>query len=229
MRLPGNNDNMKIRVKFARKERVKYLGHLDIMRSFQRGFIRAGVKMIYSEGFSPHQKMNFAQPLGVGVTSRGDYLDAEVMDGQDTKAIQDSLDAQMGEGFDVMSVRVINEGAAKGMAAVKYASYEVEVTHGPVPDAGRFMNAGSVVAVKKTKSGESETDIRPLVLKMETAGNIFRFTVKGGSENNLKPDLLMQEIYRLNGMEYDRNNVHIERMELMAEGFVPLESYQTAK
>lgn len=219
---------MKIRVRFARKERVKYLGHLDIMRSFQRGFIRAGVKMIYSEGFSPHQKMNFAQPLGVGVTSRGDYLDAEVADGQDTDVIQRALDKQMGEGFDVLSVHVINEGAAKGMAAVKYASYEVEVVEGPVPEAEAFMSADSVVTIKKTKSGESETDIRPLVLKMENSGNIFRFTVKGGSENNLKPDLLMQEIYRLNGMEYDRNSYHIERTELMAEGFVPLESYQTA-
>ena len=218
---------MKIRVKFSRKERVKYLGHLDIMRSFQRGFIRAGVKMIYSEGFSPHQKMNFAQPLGVGVTSCGDYLDVEVADGQDPEMIRRALDAQMGEGFDVKSVRIIQDGAAKGMAAVKYASYEVEVTEGAVPSAEPFMNADSVVTVKKTKSGESETDIRPLVLKMEAGGNIFRFTVKGGSENNLKPDLLMQEIYRLGGMEFDRNSIHIERTELMAEGFIPLEDYQT--
>ena len=221
--------NMKIRVKFSRKDRVKYLGHLDIMRSFQRGFIRAGVKMIYSEGFSPHQKMNFAQPLGVGVTSRGDYLDAEVADGQDPEMIRRSLNEQMGEGFDVTSVSIINDGAAKGMAAVKYASYEVEVMEGDVPSVRPFMDAGSVVTVKKTKSGESETDIRPLVLKMDAGGKIFRFTVKGGSENNLKPDLLMQEIYKLDGMEYDRNNIHIERTELMAEGFVPLEDYQTGR
>lgn len=218
---------MKIRVKFSRKDRVKYLGHLDIMRSFQRGFIRAGVQMIYSEGFSPHQKMNFAQPLGVGVTSSGDYLDAEIADGQDPEMIRERLDEQMGEGFDVKSVKIISEGAAKGMAAVQFASYKITVNEGQVPDLAPFENAESVITVKKTKSGQSETDIRPLVLKMNASGNDLYFTVKGGSENNLKPDLLMQEICRLNGMEYDRNSCRIERTELMATGQIPLEAYQT--
>lgn len=183
--------------------------------------------MIYSEGFSPHQKMNFAQPLGVGVTSSGDYLDAEIADGQDPEMIRERLDEQMGEGFDVKSVKIISEGAAKGMAAVQFASYKITVNEGQVPDLAPFENAESVITVKKTKSGQSETDIRPLVLKMNASGNDLYFTVKGGSENNLKPDLLMQEICRLNGMEYDRNSCRIERTELMATGQIPLEAYQT--
>lgn len=218
---------MKIRVKFSRRPRVKFLGHLDIMRSFQRGFIRAGVAMIYSTGFSPHQKMNFAQPLGVGVTSRGDYLDVEVADGQDPEIIARLLGEQMGEGFGIISVREIKEGAEKGMAAVQYASYEVIVNQGEVPSLEPFESADTVIAVKKTKSGETEIDIKPLVQKIEAEGSRFAFTVKGGSENNLKPELLMQQIYRLGGCEYDRNSISIERTELLAGGFIPLEDYQT--
>ena len=218
---------MKIRVKFTRSARVKYLGHLDIMRSFQRGFIRAGVKMIYSEGFSPHQKMNFAQPLGVGVLSRGDYFDAEIADGQDLKVIEEKLNEQMGEGFRVISVRALKEGAAKGMAAVEYASYEVEVMAGDVPALEPFIQSSEVLATQKTKSGESVIDIRPLVRKIELEGNVFTFTSKGGSEKNLKPDLLMQEIYRLSGTDYDRNNLQITRTDLLADGFIPLEEFQT--
>lgn len=57
---------------------MKFIGHLDIMRYFQKVMRRAEVDIAYSEGFSPHQIMSFAAPLGVGLTSRGEYLDIEV-------------------------------------------------------------------------------------------------------------------------------------------------------
>ncbi len=218
---------MKIRVKFARKERSKYIGHLDVMRSFQRGFIRAGVKMVYSEGFSPHQKMNFAQPLGVGVTSIGDYFDAEIEDGQDLKDIKEKLNAQMGEGFDVLDIRELMDGADKAMAAVRTASYRVKVNDGKVPDPDIFLMRDEVLAIKKTKSGESEVNIRPWTKKLTLHERTFEFTVNAGNENNLKPDLLMQTLYALNGLDYDRDKLQIERTELMAEGCIPLEDYQT--
>ena len=218
---------MRIRIKFTREPRVKFLGHLDIMRSFQRGFIRAGVKMVYSVGFNPHQKMNFAQPLGVGVTSCGEYLDAVIADDQNLEEIREKLDLQMGEGFNVLSVRALPEDAEKGMAAVRSASYEITVDEGVCPEIGPFLDAESVVTIKKTKSGESEVDIKPLVRELKKSGNVISMLVSAGSENNLKPDLLMQELYKLNSMEYDRNNFRIKRTELMAEGLVPLSDYQT--
>ena len=69
---------MKIRIKFAKNGSMKFIGHLDIMRYFQKVMRRAEVDIAYSEGFSPHQIMSFAAPLGVGLTSRGEYLDIEV-------------------------------------------------------------------------------------------------------------------------------------------------------
>lgn len=69
---------LKIRIKFAKNGSMKFIGHLDIMRYFQKVMRRAEVDIAYSEGFSPHQIMSFAAPLGVGLTSRGEYLDIEV-------------------------------------------------------------------------------------------------------------------------------------------------------
>lgn len=75
---------MKIRIKFSKYGTMKYIGHLDMMRFFQKAIRRAGIDVRYSEGFSPHQIMSFAAPLGVGMESRGEYMDIEVlsMDGQ---------------------------------------------------------------------------------------------------------------------------------------------------
>ena len=69
---------MKIRIKFRKTGMMKFIGHLDVMRYFQKAIRRADVEICYSGGFSPHQIMSFAAPLGVGITSNGEYVDIEV-------------------------------------------------------------------------------------------------------------------------------------------------------
>lgn len=63
---------MKIRIKFSKQGAMKFIGHLDTMRYFQKAMRRADVDIRYSEGFSPHQIMSFAAPLGVGLTGSGE-------------------------------------------------------------------------------------------------------------------------------------------------------------
>ena len=67
---------MKLRIRFSKHGNVRYIGHLDIQRYFQRLNRRAGLKVVYSEGFSPHQKMSFAMPLSVGYESDAEYCKA---------------------------------------------------------------------------------------------------------------------------------------------------------
>ena len=68
---------MKLRVKFAKYGALKFIGHLDVMRFFQKANRRAELDMSYSTGFSPHQIMSFAAPLGLGLESNGEYMDIE--------------------------------------------------------------------------------------------------------------------------------------------------------
>ena len=65
---------LKVRIKFAKQGAMKFIGHLDIMRYFQKAIKRANIDVAYSEGFSPHMIMSFAAPLGVGVTSTGENI-----------------------------------------------------------------------------------------------------------------------------------------------------------
>ena len=62
---------MKVRIKFSKHGPMKFIGHLDIMRYFQKAMRRADVAICYSGGFSPHQIMSFAAPLGGGITTNG--------------------------------------------------------------------------------------------------------------------------------------------------------------
>lgn len=95
---------MKIRIKFSKQGAMKFIGHLDILRYFQKAMRRADVDMRYSEGFSPHQIMSFAAPLGVGLTSSGEYMDIEVLSTGSSQEMVDRLNQVMVEGIDRKSV-----------------------------------------------------------------------------------------------------------------------------
>ena len=69
---------MKVRIKFAKTGHMKFVGHLDTMRYFQKAIRRAELPVAFSGGYSPHMIMSFAAPLGVGTESLGEYFDLEL-------------------------------------------------------------------------------------------------------------------------------------------------------
>ena len=78
---------MKARIKFRKYGSLRFIGHLDVMRFFQKVMRRADIPIAFSGGYSPHMIMSFANPLGIGLTSDGEYFDIEL-----TKAVN-SADA----------------------------------------------------------------------------------------------------------------------------------------
>ena len=104
---------MKIRIKFRKQGAVKFVGHLDIMRYFQKVMRRADVDIRYSEGFSPHQIMSFAAPLGVGLTSNGEYVDIEVNSTESSQEMVSRINAANVEGITVTSYRKLPDSAKK--------------------------------------------------------------------------------------------------------------------
>ncbi|MCF0228111.1 MAG: DUF2344 domain-containing protein [Parasporobacterium sp.] len=218
---------MRIRIKFTKNEIVKYLGHLDIMRSFQKCFNRADIKMTYSEGFNPHQKMNFALPLGVGISSRAEYLDAEIADGQDPADICRRLGMAAGIGFDVIAVRELEDNADKGMASVRYASYEVLFDNAYDLNITGYLSRDKIFIQKKTKTGIKDVDVKAILVDMNMTGRVLSILMKAGSENNLKPELIAADILTFNGVAFSRDMISITRIELYGPDIKPLIDYQT--
>ena len=107
---------MKYRIQFSKTGRLKFIGHLDIMRYFQKAIRRSEVNIRYSEGFSPHQIMSFAAPLGVGITSDGEYFDIEVLSTKSTAESLKVLNEAMVEGVEVTSYVSLPDTAKKSMS-----------------------------------------------------------------------------------------------------------------
>ena len=82
---------------------MKFVGHLDTMRYFQKAIRRANLPVAFSGGYSPHMIMSFAAPLGVGTESLGEYFDLELAETVPTSEITRRLDAVMVEGFSIIS------------------------------------------------------------------------------------------------------------------------------
>ena len=140
---------------------MKFIGHLDIMRYFQKVMRRAEVDIRYSEGFSPHQIMSFAAPLGVGLESRGEYVDIEVLSTDSSKEMLRRINENMVEGMEALSYKALPDDAGNAMSLVAAADYEVRFREGYEPAdldaffAGipAFLEQEEIVIVKKTKKG----------------------------------------------------------------------------
>lgn len=134
---------MKIRIKFTKYGPLRFIGHLDVMRFFQKAIRRASIDVTYTTGFSPHQVMSFAAPLGVGLTSNGEYMDIQVnsipspRDGLTScQVLTQQLNNASVKGLDVISARILPEDAGNAMASVAAASYTVRFRAGREP---RFL------------------------------------------------------------------------------------------
>jgi radical SAM-linked protein len=222
---------MKVRVKFSKQGSMKFIGHLDVMRYFQKAIRRAEIPIRFTEGFSPHMVMSFASPLGVGLTSDGEYMDIEVLEAIPSKEAVDRLNRVMVEGMTVLSYRQIPEGkASNAMSLVAYADYTVDFREGKeLPghwqdQLDAFGAQKSILIVKKTKKSEKEVDIKPMIQSMGLLedGKIF-LRLSSGSASNLKPELVMEAFASFLGTELAPFALLVNRVELYDEHMVSLE------
>lgn len=182
---------MKIRVRFSKQGQMKFIGHLDMVRYFQKVMRRGEIDVAYSEGFSPHQKMSFAAPLSVGVLSKGEYFDMEVNSTLSTKEAIDRINEQNVEGVTVLSYKLLPDNAKNAMAVMSAADYFVYTDIFTDDDITGFINQDSINVIKKTKKSEKEVDIKPLIYSIKKEDNGIFIKLAQGSAQNLKPELVV--------------------------------------
>ena len=120
---------LKVRMKFSKQGEMRFIGHLDLMRYFQKAIRRADIPIRFSEGMSPHMVMSFASPLGVGLTSDGEYMDIELTESISTQEALSRLNAQMAEGVRVLDFRKIEEGKAGKAMSLDRKSTRLNSSH----------------------------------------------------------------------------------------------------
>lgn len=209
---------MKVRIKFAKNGVMKYIGHLDIMRYFQKCIRKANVDIAYSGGFSPHQIMSFASPLGVGLESTGEYFDIELNSGSASEVLH-NLNNVMVPGMEILSVKKLPDDAMNAMASIAAARYQVYIKSDFEPeccDASKvdaFLAQKEIVITKKTKKSEIEFDLRPHIFDFKFDGVTFDMTVDASSSGNIKPLMVINEYLKLCNVVCNENKYQVVRIE----------------
>ena len=224
---------MKTRMRF-----VKFIGHLDCMRFFQKAIRRAKLDVAYSKGYSPHQLMSFASPLGVGVTSDGEYIDVEFYSLPDLSLpeLVTYLNQFMTDEIFVTDIEIMPDGFKNSMSLLIAADYMVvEKEAGVFPENWQekwlsFMEQQEIVIEKKTKKSVKEVDIKPHILAWDFSMDAF---AKKNGENygtlhcdyegnslfmrltNIKPELVMQAFYAFCENELEPYSYQIHRMQMI--------------
>lgn len=220
---------MRVRIRFEKTGIMRYVGHLDLMRFFQKAVKRSELPIRYSEGFNPHQIMSFASPLGVGLTSVGEYMDIDLKQEVDAETALKTLNDNMVEGLNITSFKYLPDDAEKCMSAVTAASYVV--TYKDSKDDACYIDniidlkkkffdeASSINIVKKTKKGERELDLKPLIYKfnisIEEGVPVYELLLSSGSTDNIKPELLIKAFHEFLGLpQFDDLSLDIKRIDM---------------
>lgn len=238
---------MKSRIKFTKAGTMKFIGHLDIMRYFQKAFRRCEINIEYSQGFSPHQIISFAAPLGVGLTSNAEYLDMQLTSCESSLEMIQQINGVMSEGISVVSFKVLSDDSKNAMSIVAAADYLISIKDGYefVADFKdqfeKFMNQKDITILKKTKKSEVLMDIKPFIYHTSFEkvdflskigrnqdnipsvadtyenGNIVYMQLATGSVTNLKPELVMDAFCQYTGIEFNKYAFQYHRLEVYAD------------
>jgi radical SAM-linked protein len=155
---------MRIRITFQKLGALRYTGHLDLHKLWERAARRAELPLAYSQGFHPQPKMNIAAALPLGFSSRCEVLDMRLEHDIQLDGLREKLQGTLPTGIQVTSVESVDERAPTLQTQVASAEYEVSLAEaGFGSDVKRkiesVLESESIIRTRRGK----EYDLRPLI------------------------------------------------------------------
>jgi radical SAM-linked protein len=158
----------KLRIRFAKRGRLRFTSHRDFQRAFERALRRAEIPMAYSQGFTPHPKVSYAGAAPTGAASEAEYLEISVTKLCDPGEVQQALDEALPPGLDIVMV-----SESEGVLADRLQASEWEVR---LPDVSAdalaaavsaFLAETSIEVERVTNKGTRILDVRAAVVRIE--------------------------------------------------------------
>ncbi len=196
------------RLRFSKEKNLKFLSHLELIRTMERAFRRAQLPLAYSEGFHPHPKLSFGPALAVGISSNDEYLDFQLLHDIDPEKIKISLNQSLPEGIQAIAIARFGIHHSKTLnAVINRASYSIQLK--PLPEdlskvvewLKRLIDLPELVVPRSSKDGQKLVNIRPWlhnltieVIDAQKSVLELRFTGEIGSGGNLRPEDIASNI-----------------------------------
>lgn len=209
-------------IKFSKEGYVKYTSHLDLLRMFKRAFKKTNLGLCYSQGFNPHPKMVFAQPLSLGYTGRNELIEFETEGPHKPEEILRRMQGQMPEGIRILSCREMDPSVKSLAAAAESADYKIwiltEQEEAVLQENLKgYLQQEQILAMKRMKKTKKEepVDIKRMIrcMKISKLGDfaLIETQLDCGSQSNCSPELVIASFCRFAGIDTPRWNVEVER------------------
>lgn len=211
------NDSIKVRARFEKKGRAKYISHLDLNRAMQRAFTRSKLPIWFTQGFNPHPYLMFPLPLSLGYDSSVELMDFALNIEMDYSEIRNAMNAVLPEGLKIVEVMPVGLKHTE----IGFAEYRITVISNEENLLEQFNDfiSQEIISVKKRTKKKTfiDVDIKPIIdikeaYKIE-GGFEFLIMLPSGTEKNYNPSLVLDEFFRV--AEIEPIVVRTERLQIL--------------
>lgn len=225
---------MRIQAVFEKNERIRHIGHLDIQRAVQRGLRRSGLPVAYSNGFNPHILVSFASALSTGACGLREIMDVTMAEKTEPEEFLAKMNRSMPPEMRLLEARAVEDRHPALTALLKAASYELVLRDAAQAEKltaviGATLAQERIPAVRKSKSGLKECDIKPWIYALRGKDTRLFATLALTERETCKPGMLVDALKAAAGMPAEEEvRMLVIRTGLLGEDqegrFVPLET-----
>ena len=211
----------RLRLIFAKKQAVKYIGHLDLMLAWERALRRARIPLAYSQGFNPRPKMQVASSLPLGTTGTAERLDIIVTETLDFDEIIERIRQALPVGLGLISIEEVALKSPALQHLLRQADYTINLeTELPEPDISsrieQIMAQEELLQTRRRRKREEQINIRPWLYQLNLVSAqdgeaTITMRVANGQHGNLRPAEVMT------ALGFVENRFTVERNELIFE------------
>jgi radical SAM-linked protein len=211
----------RLRVRYAKRGRLRFTSHRDFSRAFERAVARARLPVAYSSGFNPHPRISYAGASPTGAASEAEYLEVGLAQESDPAAVLAALDEALPDGLDILEVVVSPGGSlADRLEGSVWRTRVPGLSPAAATDAvGRFLDADEVLVERMTKKGMRTFDCRAAVVDLAVAPEsgdecaILAMVLRHGTPS-VRPDDVLAGLRTVAGLEATAAPLH----ERLAQG-----------
>ena len=191
---------MKLRLRYSRKGKIRFISHRDTARLMERAFRTQRLPIAYTEGFSPRPKISFGLALTVAHESEAEYLDVDLVTPVDIDGLAERLTVALPDGLTVDAVVPLESRSLSLQQAIVCCGWRIEVIGAPIDDVTKavaaLLAAPERFLERERKGKTTVADVRPAVISLEVAGatdsGVQLYAVLANGDLTLRPSELVR-------------------------------------
>ncbi|GAA3675375.1 TIGR03936 family radical SAM-associated protein [Nocardioides ginsengisoli] len=196
----------KLRIRYAKRGRLRFTSHRDVSRAIERAVVRAGIPMAYSSGFHPHPRISYAGASPTGAASESEYVELGLAEQRDPAEIGAALDAVLPDGLDVVATVDAATSSPGSLSDLLTASHWlIDLGDTPAERAAEavaaFLATESVTVERMTKKGMRSFDCRAAVVRLAVTADGALELLLEHTVPAVRPDDVLTGLREVSGLE----------------------------